>query len=880
MLVTPSVSLLFVAGATLAVLTLRLRKRREWPAKRKGSAGNHRADTLASASVASTPLDTLPPSAETFGARDGKDCSTVHPALRPPPPPPAARPARRLEVLVHNISHKDMVLALGLTPTASLRERAGNGSELKAAGPAASPASSPDRDGSHCRRLFQDGQPSSFSSLSSPSAPTAAAAGTAAATASSFHAPSRRNGASISADASGGDVEGGDRGGSAALARPKFSLFGPVSQTIMARVRELRSRGGGLPVAAFFPAYAREKTLPDYPLRLCNGRLGRRLPVGFDLSGAGVAIPVADLTGFKVRSRDAHKLEGPAASAPGGTMMPGSAPPRPTPLPPAPPRTGAAAASVTGQLSILPDGKEPSAGASGDDPAAAGPPTNGFGLPLGAFRAPIPPAPASPPSKRRSRTGSPPLIPPGPGEAPAGYVTGVFFPLLAVLLPKWKASLREETQAHGEGGGCGGYVGYNGFGEAGRRDTDGGGESDGSFGSKGGGGGGGGGGEDCDKAIYLVSGVGMPRDRAHKVEDNSTEMTAALMEIFLARHHPDVRVVRVHSTTNIFRYDDNIRFVQRQLLPMINRERQRAVEGWGEKWRDMLQVTISFADGSPARISSINAALRHYRPSFMHMWELKTFWHEAKVCEDDIEMHTFEDIGTIPPVPASEIDPLAALAVREMIRLRDDFEAIIRARSNAAAAAFGFGGGGDGGGHGGGGGGGSGHGGGGGGSGHGGSSGGDSANDCGGYGNGGYGNGGGCGGCAACTGDDLSSFWLRKTRKPVLAILVVQRGGGGGGGGGCCGSGAAPPRVYRGTNMEVSMPTGSLCAERNVIGSALADDLRLRRQDLRIVAVMGMSLPRDDGAAAGGGGSSGGGWTPLPSPCMTPVKVKPFLYTS
>ena len=33
------------------------------------------------------------------------------------------------------------------------------------------------------------------------------------------------------------------------------------------------------------------------------------------------------------------------------------------------------------------------------------------------------------------------------------------------------------------------------------------------------------------------------------------------------------------------------------------------------------------------------------------------------------------------------------------------------------------------------------------------------------------------------------------------------------------------------------MPTGSLCAERNVIGSALADDITLRRQDLKMIAV-------------------------------------------
>lgn len=49
--------------------------------------------------------------------------------------------------------------------------------------------------------------------------------------------------------------------------------------------------------------------------------------------------------------------------------------------------------------------------------------------------------------------------------------------------------------------------------------------------------------------------------------------------------------------------------------------------------------------------------------------------------------------------------------------------------------------------------------------------------------------------------NDLESFWLRKSRKPVLAVLLVEKGG--------------VSKLYRGSNMEVSMPTGSLCAERN-----------------------------------------------------------------
>ena len=44
--------------------------------------------------------------------------------------------------------------------------------------------------------------------------------------------------------------------------------------------------------------------------------------------------------------------------------------------------------------------------------------------------------------------------------------------------------------------------------------------------------------------------------------------------------------------------------------------------------------------------------------------------------------------------------------------------------------------------------------------------------------------------------------------------------------------------------MEVSMPTGSLCAERNVIGSAFADDVTLRRRDLKLIAVYSALPPK------------------------------------
>ena len=79
---------------------------------------------------------------------------------------------------------------------------------------------------------------------------------------------------------------------------------------------------------------------------------------------------------------------------------------------------------------------------------------------------------------------------------------------------------------------------------------------------------------------------------------------------------------------------------------------------------------------------------------------------------------------------------------------------------------------------------------------------------------------------------ELMEFWLRKTRKPVLAVVLVRK------------SAHGARLFYRAMNLEVSMPTGSLCSERAAIATALAADPGLRRRDIRMVAVL--SLPKLD----------------------------------
>eukprot|EP00956_Cyclotella_meneghiniana_P005734 scaffold7433_cov77-Cyclotella_meneghiniana.AAC.7 len=176
-------------------------------------------------------------------------------------------------------------------------------------------------------------------------------------------------------------------------------------------------------------------------------------------------------------------------------------------------------------------------------------------------------------------------------------------------------------------------------------------------------------------------------------------------------------------------------------------------------WRQTVSISYSFADGSAARTHAIQSALRPYRPTYFHFWQLKTFWHASKVTTEDIEVLSFEEIETVPAIAVDMTSGLVQKVTDEMKAFRTSFLDSLKGERS-----------------------------------------------------------------------DLSTFWLRKSKKPVLAVLLVNKQNG-------------EQVLYRGTNMEVSMPTGSLCAERNAIGTALATDPSLRREDLLMVAVLAVKLP-------------------------------------
>lgn len=281
---------------------------------------------------------------------------------------------------------------------------------------------------------------------------------------------------------------------------------------------------------------------------------------------------------------------------------------------------------------------------------------------------------------------------------------------------------------------------------------------------------------------------GTPRNYTHERRGNSTKYCAELMQHYINRIFPDITVVLVHSESyNIFRYDENISFVKTQLLPKIQeyRDAHACSIAYPDEWQNSqhdyasarsfdpdaamnFHVSISFADGSPARTHAIQTCLRGFRPTYLHIWQLKTFWHDGKICGDDLEVFSFYEIETTPALDVNLLDNKdkeshqIRLVINEMIQFKMDYLQAARASS------------------------------------------------------------------------DVQTFWLRKTKKAVLSVLLVQKGGDG------------EEKLHRGTNMEVSMPTGSLCAERNVIGTALAANPGLKREDLRMIAVLAVPLTGDD----------------------------------
>ena len=262
-------------------------------------------------------------------------------------------------------------------------------------------------------------------------------------------------------------------------------------------------------------------------------------------------------------------------------------------------------------------------------------------------------------------------------------------------------------------------------------------------------------------------------------------------------------------------------------------ERTRRLGGGGRSGGGRFKLTVALCDGTPARLQALMGAFRDMRPYLLHVWQLKNFWRGLGPLRDaDVDIQRFHRAEATPPVavadvasalgwhegmPAeesAEVRAEAAIATRiveEMKKHRDAFVA-----SAAAVDASGE------------------------------------------------------------PAHELGTFWLRKTR-PVLAVLCVRerarrKSPDDSDRADFADSAADAYSFHRGVNLEVSMPTGSLCSERNAIGNALAANPSLRRADMFGIAILSLGAEDVNGAGAGGAPGAGPGSRAGPGGCLGSVR--------
>ena len=300
------------------------------------------------------------------------------------------------------------------------------------------------------------------------------------------------------------------------------------------------------------------------------------------------------------------------------------------------------------------------------------------------------------------------------------------------------------------------------------------------------------------RILYLVSGYGAPVDSTHAPESNSTEATARVMKAFVNRAYPDIDVRLAHSGNGVFRYDKNVSFVNEKLRPAIANDRNVVAAAHGEQWVKRFKLTVALCDGTPARLNALMNAFRDMKPYLAHAFQLKRFWQSGLLDTRDVDIQRWARAESAPATYVGDIervfsDPGAGTSDSDKQKAKVDASVTLKIVEEMRKHRDAFKRVGDG----------------------------------------------------EQNSHELVSFWLRKTRKPVLAVLCVLKPG-------STQNNRSTLTIddyefHKGVNLEVSMPTGSLCSERNAIGNALASNPALRRQDMFGIAVLSLRARDIDG---------------------------------
>lgn len=121
------------------------------------------------------------------------------------------------------------------------------------------------------------------------------------------------------------------------------------------------------------------------------------------------------------------------------------------------------------------------------------------------------------------------------------------------------------------------------------------------------------------------------------------------------------------------------------LSPHIDLQRSHLVDHYADEWASRFSLAISMATGSPARLAAINASLRQYQPAYMHLPLVKSFFWDGDFHAQlqSIQYITFDSVEGTPPVPVSEVDEECRALVEEIRAYAERFLRVVQARRRA-----------------------------------------------------------------------------------------------------------------------------------------------------------------------------------------------------
>ena len=269
-----------------------------------------------------------------------------------------------------------------------------------------------------------------------------------------------------------------------------------------------------------------------------------------------------------------------------------------------------------------------------------------------------------------------------------------------------------------------------------------------------------------NKILFLLSGQGISTNEHSEAVNNSTKVTSNIIEFYINKCFNSINIMKLHpnSNSNIFSYDDNIKFLNNQLKPYIENIRYELSLKYNEYWMDYFNIVLTLSGGSFSRITALTKCLRIFQPNMIHINNLKTYWYKYpniknSELENNFKYYSFTEFETMPAISINAVSKDISILTDNILSYKKYILEQLSENEN-----------------------------------------------------------------------EIKQFWLRKTKKMVIAVLMCKKNN-------IC-------YHTKGINLEVSMPTGSLCAERNAISTMLSNNPSITRKDFKMIGILSVNITK------------------------------------